>query len=286
MNETAWLLAASLTFAASVHCVGMCGGLLIAVGAFHNATRRRRFFDHLVLQVGKAVSYAFLGTLAGLVGGALLANPAFRWGERALAILAGVALAAAGLTLLGVRRGKVGAITGTLAAAWSRIAGPLVSERPFGGQLVVGMAMGFLPCPLVYAGLAAAAASGSPGAGAAIMAGVALGTVPALTAVALVGTALPVGLRRGLVQAGGALLILMAVVTTARGLGLHAGHADHAGHAMGAAGGEHAGHAMPASPTPGEPAMDPNCPMHQGTPATPAPPPAADPHAGHAVPQP
>ena len=29
-----------------------------------------------------------------------------------------------------------------------------------GSSLVIGMAMGFLPCPLVYAGLAAAAASG------------------------------------------------------------------------------------------------------------------------------
>ena len=51
--------------------------------------------------------------------------------------------------------------------------------------------MGFLPCPLVYAGLAAAAASGSAAQGALILTGVALGTVPALTVVALFGSTIP-----------------------------------------------------------------------------------------------
>jgi sulfite exporter TauE/SafE len=44
--------------------------------------------------------------------------------------------------------------------------------------LVVGMAMGFLPCPLIYPGPAVAVAGGSALFGASVMAGVALGTVP------------------------------------------------------------------------------------------------------------
>ena len=94
----------------------------------------------------------------------------------------------------------------------------------------MGMALGLLPCPLVYAGLAAAAASGTPAGGAVILAGVALGTVPALTAVALFGAAVPLRARAGLARAGGILLLAVALVTMARGFGLHAGHAGHGGH--------------------------------------------------------
>jgi sulfite exporter TauE/SafE len=92
------------------------------------------------------------------------------------------------------------------------------------------MAMGFLPCPLVYAGLAAAAASGSAAGGALILAGVALGTVPALTAVAIFGSAVPLGWRRALARGAGVLLVIVGLVTFARGLGGPEGHAG-AGHA-------------------------------------------------------
>ena len=126
-------------------------------------------------------------------------------GERALALLAGIALALAGLTLLGLRSGRAGAFTTAIASMWSRAVAPLVADRPFGGSLLVGMALGLLPCPLVYAGLAAAAVSGTPAAGAPILAGVALGTVPALTAVAVFGAAVPQRARAGLARAGGIL---------------------------------------------------------------------------------
>lgn len=87
--------------------------------------------------------------------------------------------------------------------------------------------MGLLPCPLVYAGLAAAAASGSPGAGAAILAGVALGTVPALAIVAASGTAFTLGMRRTLARIAGIVLLAAAAVMLTRASSLHAGHAEH-----------------------------------------------------------
>ncbi len=87
--------------------------------------------------------------------------------------------------------------------------------------------MGLLPCPLVYAGLAAAAASGSAAAGAGILAGVALGTLPALALVAAFGGALPRLARQRLARVAGALLLLAGLITLARGFELHQHH-DHA----------------------------------------------------------
>jgi sulfite exporter TauE/SafE len=119
------------------------------------------------------------------------------------------------------------------------------------------MAMGLLPCPLVDAGLAAAAASGSPGAGAAILAGVALGTVPALMIVAASGTAFSLGMRRTLARVAGVVLLAAAAVTLTRATDLHAGHGAHAGHMA---------PAVTVSPEPSAPD---------------APAPTADPHAHH-----
>jgi sulfite exporter TauE/SafE len=222
-----WLVAAGLTFAASIHCVGMCGGFVLAVAA----GRRGAWplvAHQLQLQLGKAASYAFLGALAGAFGSAALASPLFAWGERVLAVAAALALAAAGISLLGLRGGE-GRVASWLAPAWSKVTGPLLVQRPAGFPLVVGLAMGLLPCPLVYAGLAAAAASGSPAAGAATLAGVALGTIPALAVVAASGTALTLGARRALARVAGVVLIAAAAVTVARVAGPHAGHSSHAG---------------------------------------------------------
>ncbi len=236
MTPAAWLTAAALTFAASIHCVGMCGGFIVAAGAFQTRRGLALFLDRLLLQVGKASTYAFLGALAGAFGAALLRSTAFTWSGRLLALLTGLALAAAGLTLLGLRGRGTDFLAARIGPSWHRLVGPLLRDRPTGSSLVIGMAMGFLPCPLVYAGLAAAAASGSAAAGALILAGVALGTVPALTAVAMFGAAVPLGWRRALARGAGVLLVLVGLVTFARGLG---GPEGHAGHGMG--GGEEAG---------------------------------------------
>jgi hypothetical protein len=228
IDHSTWLTAAALTFAASAHCVGMCGGFALALAAPSRPRVWRALAGHLALQLGKGTSYAFLGALAGAFGAALLASPTFVWGARALALLCGLALVAAGLTLLGLRRGG-DAVAARLAPHLARVTGPLLQARPRGAALVVGMVMGFLPCPLVYAGLAGAAASGSAAAGALLLVGVALGTVPALLALALFGGALREreSARRLMARAAGALLIAVGVITLARGLGLHAGHAGH-----------------------------------------------------------
>jgi sulfite exporter TauE/SafE len=252
-----FLAALALTFAASIHCVGMCGGFVLALSAKDRRARGRRLLDQLALQLGKATSYAFLGALAGALGATFVSSAAVSWGGRVLALVAGLAIVGAGLTLLGLRARAGGDwIALRIAPLWSRWMGPLLEQRTAGASVVVGITMGFLPCPLVYAGLAASAASGSAAGGAATLAGVALGTVPALSAVALFGQALSVGTRRSLARAGGILLLAVGLLTAWRGLGAH----DHHAHTVPAT----AGPATAASPSPGAP-----------------PPPDADPHAHH-----
>jgi sulfite exporter TauE/SafE len=234
--EDLWV-AAALTFAGSAHCAGMCGAFVVAVAAGPPRQRLVRAGEHALLQIGKASSYAFLGALAGVLGAALVGSPALTWAGRVLALLAALALGAAGLSLLGLRSSTGG--SGGLASLYARVTGPLLSARPTGFPLVVGLVMGLLPCPLVYAGLAAAAASGSAARGALMLAGVALGSIPALALVAVSGALVPAAWRRGLARAAGVLLLAVAALTAARGLGR--GH-SHAGHTAPAAGSEMPAH--------------------------------------------
>ncbi len=224
----AWAVAASLTFAGSVHCLGMCGGFVVAL----SAARRTHggwplLTHHLLLNAGKATSYAFLGALAGAAGGHVLHSPAMTWAGRVLAVVAAGTLVGSGLTLLGLRQAGRATWAEPIASLFGRVTSALFEARPAGFPLVIGMLMGFLPCPLVYAGLAVAAASGSAARGAAVLAGVALGTVPALALVACSGKALSLPRRQRWAQAAGVLLLAAAVFTLARGFGLHAHH--HAG---------------------------------------------------------
>jgi sulfite exporter TauE/SafE len=250
MNDL--LVAAALTFAASAHCVGMCGGFAAAVSA--GARSGALLVSQLLLQAGKATSYMFLGALAGALGGAVVKSTALDLGGRIVSVVAGLALLAAGLVLLGLLGRGDDALSRWLAPHWARVMGPLLTTRPAGFPLVVGMAMGFFPCPLVYAGLGAAAATGKPLTGALVMAGVGLGTVPALLLSAAFGTMLSAVWRRNVARLAGVLLVAVAVMTLARGFGIHLFHPGHAGHE---------GHTMTATPAAGT--------------ATPA----ADPHAGH-----
>ncbi len=216
MNEL--FVAAALTFAASAHCVGMCGGFAAAVSA--GARSGALLARQLLLQAGKATSYMFLGALAGALGGAVVKSAALSVGGRVVSVVAGLALLAAGLVLLGVLGRGDDALSRWLAPHWTRVMGPLLTQRPSGFPLVVGLAMGFFPCPLVYAGVAAAAATGSPLKGALTMAGVGLGTVPALLLSAAFGSMLSAVWRRNVARVAGVLLLAFAAFTIARGFGV------------------------------------------------------------------
>lgn len=225
MNEL--FVAAALTFAASAHCVGMCGGFAVAASA--GARSGALLLSQLLLQAGKATSYMFLGALAGALGGAIVKSAALELGGRIVSVIAGLALLAAGLALLGLLGRGDDALSRWLAPLWARVMGPLLQQRPKGFPLVVGLAMGFFPCPLVYAGLGAAASTGSPLKGALTMAGVGLGTVPALLLSAAFGSTLSAVWRKNVARFAGVLLVAFAAFTIARGFGVPVMRFMHAG---------------------------------------------------------
>lgn len=155
----------------SGHCLGMCGGFALAVA------RGPAYRKHLLgYQLGRGLTYLSLGALTALVGTGLarLVSP------RVVMLGAGVFMMVLGLGLISPRS--------LLPTGWvARHGGKWIKERRFEGSVLLGVANGFLPCGLLYAGLAQAGVAGNPIFGALTMFAFWLGTLPALSGLALAG---------------------------------------------------------------------------------------------------
>ncbi len=196
----------------SGHCIGMCGGILGALGVGQGGGWSglvRLAAAHL----GRVSSYALAGAIAGVAGTAVVTG---LFGSDGVVILRTVAAAlifAIGLQLLFgrpllTRLEQAGSsVWRVLAPQMHKLLPPRNPLRAFG----VGTLWGWLPCGLVYSELAVATASGGPITGALVMAFFGIGTIVSLSAVSVLLHSL--GIARMPRQASGALLILFSIWT-------------------------------------------------------------------------
>ena len=165
----------------SLHCVGMCGGL-IAVASEGSTGTRQRLAVQLVYQSGRLASYLGLGVVAGSLGRALdLAGRAAGIGQVA-AVVAGSTMLLWGLfsmlEVAGVRR-RLPQIRLLPQSVLSWLGG-LQKRPPLLRAGLLGSASALLPCGFLYGFALAAAGTGSVVRGAAVMAALWLGNLPAL----------------------------------------------------------------------------------------------------------
>lgn len=176
------------------HCVGMCGPFVLAqVGArlervpaagmteWHRLAGAAAAPYHL----GRATTYALLGSLAGGITGGLATLPALRHLAASLLALAAAMFLLGALRQAGLwpGQGQVGGTPGWL----GRLLGPFFASPVGWRGYGLGLGLGFLPCGLLYSALAAAASTGSALAGAFGMTAFVMGTVPALVVTGVLG---------------------------------------------------------------------------------------------------
>lgn len=84
------------------HCIGMCGGIVLAYSATKIDPTRpiySKAISHLLYSFGRIFTYSLLGAIFGLVGGVATFN---HTANGLLLILAGVVMILTALSLLGV----------------------------------------------------------------------------------------------------------------------------------------------------------------------------------------
>ena len=200
----------------SFHCVGMCGGFVLAVDRPERLAAKR-LLGQILFHLGKTLTYVFLGALVGLLGVALVKAPWFTAVQTLLSVLAGLLMVVAGLQFLGaLKELPLGGLFGP-DSLYGRAVKSVVNMRGAAAPAAMGMLTGFLPCPLVYAFLAAAFEQGSLFRAMLVMAILGLASMPALLAVALGGAVLGPVVRRRVVRLAGVWIILLGLVTAIRG---------------------------------------------------------------------
>lgn len=198
----------------SAHCIGMCGGFALAL-AHHPPGSFSRHGHQAVYFLGKTTTYALLGALAG-GGGALLLS-SFAHVQDGLSITLGVVLVAVGLSMTGFPGRLIIPVPQRLTRSLAGYLAALIRRRTLWGTFGLGQLNGLLPCALVYGMLAKAGTTGSPLDGALTMTVFGLSTIPALYLTALLGRLARPGLRKRLNFAAGVLVLLLGLVTIARG---------------------------------------------------------------------
>jgi uncharacterized protein len=194
----------------SGHCLGMCGGIVGALGV-RQQPGARGLAILVAAHAGRVLGYASVGAVAGFIGAAIFAAVLGTDSADALRAVAAGLILLIGLQLLLGKR-LLGGIEKGGARIWRRLAplarGLLPPRDPL-RALAVGALWGWLPCGLVYAQLTVAAASGGPVGGALLMASFGIGTSVSLSAVSALLHALGIGrLPR---QASGVLLVVLAL---------------------------------------------------------------------------
>ncbi|MFC6440088.1 sulfite exporter TauE/SafE family protein [Bowmanella sp. JS7-9] len=199
MISLSYSAALLIGLAGSLHCIGMCGGI---VSAFRMGVDPARSANGFVLayHAGRLSSYALAGALAGGLG--QIVGKQSSGSVNLLLLLSGVMLVLLGLYIGNWWRGlthleQLGSVLWKRLAPLSRA---LLPVKHLPQAYLYGVVWGWLPCGLVYSTLSWSMASGSSVDGALVMVFFGVGTLPALLTVSLLGVQLNEWVKQALIR--------------------------------------------------------------------------------------
>ncbi len=200
----------------SLHCIGMCGPIAVAL-PWRGSRRAGLVAGLLLYNLGRIITYALLGVLAGLAGEVIAGAGV----QQAISIILGVLLILAAILPAVLKRrltptGLFERVSRSVRQLWQKLLG----QRAGVSLLAIGILNGFLPCGLVYVALAVAVTSGGLVDSVIYMALFGVGTTPVMFATALAGKLVGVGIRRWLVRLLPIGLLILGTLLLLRGMSL------------------------------------------------------------------
>lgn len=201
----------------SLHCVGMCGPLALAL-PIQQAQGLKRTVSILIYQLGRISSYGVLGLLFSVLGRQFVL---FGY-QQLLSITIG------GLMVLSVCFmffHKQLLSQNWIKKYWNqkiiRLLTPLFKKKNISSLFFIGILNGLLPCGLVYMAIAAALNMGGIYEGMLFMILFGLGTLPAMFLITYAGKYISIGIRTKLKHLTPILMGVMGFLLIIRGLDLN-----------------------------------------------------------------
>lgn len=206
-----------LGLAGSLHCVGMCGPIVLAL-PLHGNTFIQKTYGGALYNLGRTTTYAIMGAIFGLVG----------QGLKLVGFQQVVSVIMGSLMIISVLFPGLFKMQYDLQKSSFKLVGKLkktiadmFSVRTFKSLYIIGLLNGLLPCGLVYIAIAGAIATANFTMGVWYMILFGLGTIPMLLAIGLAGNMASVALRRKINRLIPVLVVLVGIFFILRGLNLN-----------------------------------------------------------------
>jgi len=187
-NPVSYTSAFLLGLFSTVHCVGMCGGIIGALSLSLPLEIRRQRLPMLAFvttyNIGRIISYSLAGLVAGAIGTAALASAGLDQGHSALRAVGIAMMIAIGLYLAGWLP-QLAIVEKIGVPLWKKLeplGRSLLPVTSLPRAMAYGLVWGWLPCGLVYFVLLWALTTGDAVRGALTMLAFGLGTLPTLLA--------------------------------------------------------------------------------------------------------
>ena len=206
----------TLGVAGSLHCVGMCGPLSLAL-PIYNLSAVKKFLSLLLYQLGRIITYSTIGLLFGLAGRRIYIAGYQQW----FSIIMGmVVLSLAVLYFVRHRSIHFRSLNRFYFFIQHQISRLLRSSGGPFSFLLLGMANGLLPCGMVYIAIATTLSFTEVTQSVSFMAMFGAGTLPAMMLVGYAGQLIKPELRITLKKLIPVFISAMGIILILRGLNL------------------------------------------------------------------
>jgi len=211
-----YLSALTLGLLGSFHCVGMCGPIALAI-PLKTDSWLLRILGGIIYNLGRAITYAIMGAIFGLLGQGLVMSGFQQWVSIIMGAIMIVSVLAPSLYKNRFNSEKlVFGFVGKLKVSLRK----LFTQSSHASLFLIGLLNGLLPCGLVYFAIAGAIATGSSLSGSLFMFVFGLGTLPMLLAVSLIGNLISLELRKRMTRVIPYAIVFIGVLFILRGLSL------------------------------------------------------------------
>jgi len=185
-NPLTYTSAFLLGLFSTIHCVGMCGGIIgalsLSLPADIRSNKARMLMFITTYNTGRILSYSFAGLVAGAIGTGVLASAGFDQGHAVLRAIGVAMMVAIGLYLAGWLP-QLAIVEKIGVPVWKKlepVGRKLLPVASLPKALAYGVIWGWLPCGLVYFVLLWALTAGNAMQGAFTMLAFGIGTMPTL----------------------------------------------------------------------------------------------------------
>lgn len=212
MSAALLIAAFLLGIGGSLHCLGMCGPLIMAV-PFPSGKGGLKWLSTLVYYLAKCLAYGSMGIFMGMFGkGISLIN----W-QQGLSVVAGIIILVMAFIPAVLRKFKG---TFLFQKEFNNLFVRLQQHPRLHYYFLLGFLNGFLPCGLVFTALTAAAVTAGPLPGFLFMVLFGLGTTPALATLSLFKTRIGLRFRPQLKKTALFISVFLGLLLIIRGMNL------------------------------------------------------------------